>query len=314
VTTFQRTGHRERLSISLDPFHSGVPVGLDTDEAALALLRDIGSDPRARIALRQIYAEALGRATICQDDDHAVLAGLARRMVTGELKVRSVLLKTIGLSFPLEDVPEPPPPPAPAPEKPTWIEVQFLFADSGKPVKSLKIKVKPPSADASDKTTDGTGLVRVDGIKKSGDCAVTTEIKGITRANAIVVGGAPPSSPAEPKEGEEEDKTKYILVKINSYKVKTGDTLEKLAKKVGLSEKELTKFMWDTDDAKEVNKHMRWDVGCSKKSGDKFIFDDSDSPGIIQLPEPVELGASTATRTVFGVEKVLKAKPWIFSI
>ena len=102
-----------------------MPVPVGGRDAALALLRDIGRDAWGRAALRRLYAETVGRAAICWESDHTVMEGLARRLVTGELKARSVPLPEIeapvGALLPVAEAPAPaapkpaPPPPEEAP-------------------------------------------------------------------------------------------------------------------------------------------------------------------------------------------------------
>lgn len=89
---FERTGHRERLSIGPGLAPSGERLPFADRGAALALLHDLGKDAWGMGALRRIYAEARGGASICTEGDAAVLEGLARRLVTGELKARRVPL------------------------------------------------------------------------------------------------------------------------------------------------------------------------------------------------------------------------------
>ena len=311
MIAFQRTGRRERLFLDASHHVAGAPVTVTDRAGALALLRDLGRDPWGMAALRRIYAEAVGRSSICAEGDQAMLEGLARRLVTGQIRARSMELPDIevpaGSLLPVSDggAPVEPKPPAP-----TFVEIQVLFADSGQPAPSLKLKIKPPGGTAAEHTTDSDGLIRIDGLKKDGDCEVTTDIKGVKRSESLVVGGAPSSPSGDKPKGKQPD---YKLIKLSRYKVKTGDSLDSLSKKVGITSKDLAKFNWGTDDPKQINKHLRWDVGCTKKSGENYVFDDSDNPGIILLPEPIDLTAPTGGRTVISVEVLVKARPWIFS-
>jgi len=314
VVSFRQAGRRERLVLSHDAILAGTVVRISARDRALGLLRALGRDTWSMAALRRLHAETLGRASICDTSDEAVLEALALRMVTGALKVRSVLVPELPLPVGSLVAAPPPPPPEPPPEPPpTWFEVLVLFADTGEPVPKLKLKIQQPKGDVADHTTDDAGLIRIDGIKKAGDCVVSSDVKGAKRAEAVLLAGAPPSAPAaggdKPKGG-----ASYKLVKVERYKVKTGDTLDALAKSVNVTWKELAQFNWGTDKPKEINKHLRWDVGCTKKSGDNYVFDDSDDPGIIMLPKPVQLEAPTGERLTLGVEKAARSRPWIFSL
>jgi hypothetical protein len=315
VISFRQTGRRERLVLSPHPILTGTPVRIGSQDRALALLRELGRDTWAMAALRRLHAEALGRASICGMSDEAVLSALALRLATGELKVRSVdvPLATVPAGAVL-DAPPPPSPAAPQPaEQSTWFEVQVLFADTGAPVPKLRLKIKLPKGDTADHTTDDAGLIRIDGIKKAGECTVSSDVKGAKRAEAVLLAGAPPSAPL-PGGDKPSGNATYKLVQVEAHKAKTGDTLDALARSVNTTWKELAVFNWGTDKPKEVNKHLRWDVGCTKKSGQSYVFDDSDVPGIIMLPKPVELKALTGDRLILGVEKAAKSRPWIFSL
>ncbi|APR80222.1 Hypothetical protein A7982_05569 [Minicystis rosea] len=313
MIAFQRTGRRERLFLEASHHLDGTPVAVPDRSTALLLLRDLSRDPWGMAALRRVYVEVVGRSAICSEGDRAVLEALAHRLVTGQLRVRSVELPDLevpeGSLLPVSDggAPVEPKPPAP-----TFVEVLVLFADTGQPVPSIKLKIKPPGGSPAEHTTDSSGLIRVEGLKKDGDCEISSDIKGVKRAESLVVSGAPPSAPSGDKpKGKQPD---YKLITLTRYKVKTGDSLDSLAKKVGITGKDLAKFNWGTDDPKEINKHLRWDVGCTKKSGSNYVFDDSDKPGLIYLPEPLDATAPTGGRTVLGVETLIKARPWIFSL
>jgi LysM repeat protein len=295
---------------------AGTPVPILGVDVARALLRDLAREARGMIELRRVYAEARSQASICGVSDHAVLDDLARRLMTGELQARTVALRPPEAPAGAEvSAPRPPlPAPAPAAET-TWFEIQVLFTDTAAAVSSLRLKIKPPSGDAAEHTTNADGIIRIEGIKERGDCVVSSDVKGVKRAEALTVAAAP-SSPAPPPAEKKGKPPAYKLVVANPYKVKTGDTLDKLAKRVGMTAKELAGFNWGTEVAREINQHLRWDVGCTKKSSDgkSFVFDDTDEPGLIVLPEPLKLTAPTGGRVVVGVAKVAASRPWIFSL
>jgi hypothetical protein len=53
-----------------------------------------------------------------------------------------------------------------------------------------------------------------------------------------------------------------------------------------MSWQELARFNWGTDDPREVNHHLRDDVGCWMKTADgaNYVFSDFDDPGVVVLP------------------------------
>ena len=81
------------------------------------------------------------------------------------------------------------------------------------------------------------------------------------------------------------------IVQVEAHKVKSGETLESVAKQAGLKWQDLAFFNWGTKAPAEINKQLEAAVGCTKKTADgqNFIFDDADSPGIIYIPKQWKL-------------------------
>jgi len=69
--------------------------------------------------------------------------------------------------------------------------------------------------------------------------------------------------------------------------VKTGDSLDSIAKSNDLDWEELAQFNWETDQPKRINWHLRNDVGCRKKAADghNYLLSDKDEPGILYIPK-----------------------------
>jgi hypothetical protein len=70
------------------------------------------------------------------------------------------------------------------------------------------------------------------------------------------------------------------------HKVKTNETLDCLAKKQGITWKQLAQFNWGTSTPKEINECLHDLVGCHRKTknGKNYMFTSKDSPGIICIP------------------------------
>lgn len=320
--------------------------------AALDLLRRLAEDPLNMAELRRLFAEQRGTAAISWQSNREVLEQLAARLDAGALSVM------IFEAHPVEVVPlgkgaeatEAKKPPAPSPKKQlTWIEIKVVSIDTGKPVRDVDLTLKLPSGDEEDHTTNPDGIIRVDDLDP-GTCEARSIVKGATRAEVLSVQGmgAPSESPEAAPAAEEEqapsaagrielipkasgkakDKPKeakpsgYKLGVVERHKVKTGETLDGLAKKVGLSWKELAKFNWGTDVPGEINQALRTEVGCTKKTkdGKNYVFDDEDDPGIVLLPSGWEASLGTTTKHTILVAKVeigagdKPAPPWIFSL
>jgi hypothetical protein len=99
------------------------------------------------------------------------------------------------------------------------------------------------------------------------------------------------------------------IAEIEEHKVKTGESIKSLAEANGMTWQELAKFNWDTDVPDEINKHLRDEVGCTKKTRDgyNYMFDNSDDPGIIYLPKSKdwkESGLQTDKTHTLRVRKI----------
>lgn len=137
-------------------------------DVALALLRDLAHEFTSRTALRRLYAEVVGRASVCWDSDQVVLEGLARRLVTGELKAWTTRVPEIqvpaGAHLPAQEAKPPAVSTAkkeqPSLSNPRWsapriavgaeIEAAFSYA-AFDPGKSVTITVYEVNADGSRK-------------------------------------------------------------------------------------------------------------------------------------------------------------------
>lgn len=110
------------------------------------------------------------------------------------------------------------------------------------------------------------------------------------------------------------------IADVTKYKVKNGDTLESLAKSHGMTWKELAKFNFGTSSPDEVNKFLRSQVGCFKKTQDKrnYIFTNDDNPGIIYIPNNKKSrvyatdGSYTLTVEPFELKKFVLSKVSVY--
>ncbi len=110
-----------------------------------------------------------------------------------------------------------------------------------------------------------------------------------------------------------------VITVVKVHKVQTGETLESIAKANGLPWQVLAKFNWGTSVPEEIDRHLRDDVGCTKKTKDRknYIFDSSDDPGLIYIPKPFSVKSLGTRKThVIRVRPVVpeQSKVFIFSI
>src|SRR6266851_4252821 len=70
------------------------------------------------------------------------------------------------------------------------------------------------------------------------------------------------------------------------HKVKTNETLDRLAKKQGITWQQLAQFNWGTSQPKQINECLHEFVGCKHKTknGKNYFFTSIDSPGLVNIP------------------------------
>ncbi len=183
----------------------------------------------------------------------------------------------------------PEPPKAPAND---WIKIKVVDDQSGEVIPKVKLSIKTPDNSTEDHETRLSGLIESLGLQ-SGNCEVFCDLKDATLENILSFTGVG-ESPIRKKSTDESNSNsdsakgagKKYIASIEEHKVKTGETLEKLARSVGMSSNDLANFNWKTTNPDEIEKHLAHDVGCTKKSADgKYLFDDSDQPGVVYLPK-----------------------------
>lgn len=296
---------------------------------ALDLLRDLARDRAVLTDLRRLWAKEAAATTLCLASDEQVLGQLAERVASGALVIARVR----------QPPPKAPPPGAgavagdgeaaapaeskaeEAAEEKSWIEITVLDLATGAPVSGVALLVTPASGSEAEHKTDDKGVVRLDKIT-AGPCLVRCDAGDATREETLIFlgtgGGAPP--PAAGGEAKSDEKKKGgspKIVAVEKHKVKTGETLEGLAKSVGSTWQKVAKFNWGTDEPKKINRFLRTVVGCTKKSADgkNYVFDDSDVPGIVLLPREWKAeGMSTGGAYTIEVVSAAEAKEWIFSM
>jgi len=239
-----------------------------------------------------------------------VLRTVARLIEEGELGVAEQVYRFNPPTKLDEMQNEPPPPPPPEPlrqeKKLTWIEIKIMNDQTGEPVNWVRLTVKTPDGNEAFYTTNSAGIIRIDDIEP-GTCDASCDIKGVQLKDTLAFVGT-----GEPKGGGNADTNgqptaTVRIAQIEEHKVKKGETLDALAKGVGMTWKELANFNWGVQTPNEINEHLREDVGCTKKTSDgaNYVFDDSDDPGIVYLPKPwKQEGLATGKTHVFKVKAI----------
>ncbi len=165
-------------------------------------------------------------------------------------------------------------------------------------VPGIALRVTLPDGQTETHTTDQDGRVDIDDLETPGVLSATCEIKGArlpTTYDFVAIGEVPSTSgesetPEKPTWGlaapTAPEQHGRIIAEIEEHKVRTGETLESLARQAGLSWQELAMFNWGTCIPKEVNKYLREVVGCTQRTrdGSNYIFSTGDDPGIVYIP------------------------------
>src|SRR5207245_1251136 len=150
--------------------------------------------------------------------------------------------------------------------------------------------------------TNSEGLVRIDELDP-GNCDVRCDLKNARLSDTLnFVGMGEPKPKAGDDGGNDSASSSTMrIAQIEIHKVKKGEAIKSLADGIGMTWQDLSKFNWGTDVPNEINKHLRDDVGCTKKTKDgyNYMFDDSDDPGIMFIPRKwTQSGLATATTHV----------------
>jgi len=283
-------------------------------------LEEYAGDHMAMMQLRTVLAEDSFGMPVSNLDDAEVIDEVANRVAMGHLWIAEELEE------PQPELPQPepassssaaPPPELPRSKKLTWIEFQVVWDQSGKPVKNVRLIVKTPDGVENFHDTNGEGKARVEEIEP-GTCDVRCDTKGIKRETMLnLMGTGAPPKPAEETSNGKPPSGTLIIAQLDNHKVKKGESLDGLAKRVSMTWKDLAKFNWNTDEPEKINQHLRYDVGCKRKTSDgkNYMFDDKDDPGLIELPKPWSLsGLATGGTHVVRVRPCPVNPPWHFSV
>lgn len=197
----------------------------------------------------------------------------------------------------------------------TWVEFKVVWSETGKQVPNVRLRIANPDGIENFHTTNSQGMIRIDGIDP-GDCEARSDLNNPLLTNTLNFvkmgesGGSGSGEDAEQQPQATQSETPkrtgvQQIAQIEEHKVKTGESLNSIAKENDLTWQELAKFNWGTDVPKEINDHLRDDVGCTVKTpdGNNYKFDDSDDPGIIYIPTKWEkAGLATENMHLISVK------------
>jgi hypothetical protein len=279
-------------------------LGFPNDAAALAYLRRHKLNARAIASLRSLLGEYSSATGVRLLRDEQVLAQAAHLVVSRRLQLAEKRISpSIRPGVEVQDAQaakESPPQAAPSR---SFIEFQVVEHATGQPVPQVLLTVMLPTGATKDIATDSSGLVHIEDISP-GACDVWCGLADLQLSETLVC-VAMGASQSSPSAAAKRAPAARRIARIEEHRVKTGESIASLAQKAGLSWQALTKFNWGTAVPKEINEHLRDEVGCAKKTRDgrNYVFDDSDDPGIVLIPSRwVEHGLATGQRHTIRVK------------
>lgn len=146
----------------------------------------------------------------------------------------------------------------------------------------------------------------------AGSHTVTSRFRGMTIDETLVfvaMGEAPSGGAATT--GASRRPPRCIAL-VEEHRVRSGETLEGLARDLGLTVRELAQFNWGVSSPREIEARLRDEVGCTQRSddGSRYVFDDSDEPGILYLPQTWdEAGLAHGERHTVRVRRIERRLP-----
>lgn len=168
---------------------------------------------------------------------------------------------------------------------------RVVINQTGEPVPGVALTIALPDGTIEQHRTDADGRVEIDDLDVPGLCTVSCDLRAARMQETfhfITLGDMPmPTIDDDARQRARiHPKTEGIIALVEEHKVKTGETIESLARSCGLSWQELARFNWGTSIPNEINYHLRDFVGCTKRTrdGHNYIFDSADEPGIVYLP------------------------------
>jgi len=275
--------------------------------SAIDFLRGLMREPLNMMTLRKTLAEGPFRADLSRFNDYEVLAQLAQQLVSGQVKIALSPLPIPTWSHAEQAVEEEEAALGAAfvPETASWVKFKIVDDATGQPISGIKLKIKLPDGSQKELSTGVNGLIESNDIDP-GTCEVSCDIKGAKLEDTLAfVAMGMPATEMKDDEVRAEPLTGLCIALIEEHNAKTGDSLNSIAQSAGLTWQELAKFNWNTQNPKEINEHLRDEVGCTKKTKDglNYIFDDSDHPGIVYIPTKWEAsGLATEKKHVIRLK------------
>jgi hypothetical protein len=184
------------------------------------------------------------------------------------------------------------------------------------PIAGAKLTVKLPGSTERTCPTDAAGRIDLATIK-GGTVDVSTAIDRATIARALVFVRLGALSSSQPTTAAaDQDTAGWPVIQLVEHRVKSGETLDGIARRYNLSANALMQFNWQTNDPDEVDRRLLLEVGCQKRGADQHVvFDDADQPGIVYCPAALRLrGLALDTLHIVRVKRLVRKKVYQYSV
>lgn len=186
----------------------------------------------------------------------------------------------------------------------TWLTITVVDQESGERVENAALVFTFPDGTTKEMKSGPDGVVELKDLSHK-SVGVGGDFSNALLKESLhvvdLVEGAPREEqpPASPGGQGSQGGGKLALAAIETHKVKSGETLDSLARANNLTWQKLSEFNWGTSVPNEINQFLRTHVGCTRKTrdGNNYMFDSSDTPGLVYVPHPwsvvrVETGKS----------------------
>ena len=287
-------------------------------EHPATVLHRLASDAYNIEQLRRLLGQTHWLGSTERLPDHEVVDRIRREVESGwlvfaDLRHRERDTATTSAATPHPKRPAAAPPPEPVRERAprrvvekAWIRIVFLRDADDRPVPGINLTVSFGDGTEEEVVTDIKGRVERRGID-SRACAVRCDIADARLSGTWIVvgeGGSADDGGARQDRGTEAGKAS--VAEVDEVHVKSGDTLDGVAKTHGMTWRELARFNWGTDVPAQINDHLRDDVGCTRttRDGKNYVFHEGDNPGILFVPhEWKSTGLATNREHVFRLRR-----------
>lgn len=162
--TLQGRYHRYEVLDFDEPPPDGERLKFPDVYGASNLLRRLLDDLSSVAPLRDVLAAAAVDTDLAMLGQPELVARLARLLVTGRVRIYRWEPRVFAAPGTPDDDEKKPEKPSPLKEQKYWIHFQLVDDETGEPVPGVTAKLKLPTGEIKQVTSDGEGRIRVRGL------------------------------------------------------------------------------------------------------------------------------------------------------